>query len=395
MSNSSLATYVDTSNSNWNYRNGSISRITIHHAAGVLDMAGFSSILRSGRECSWNYGIANDGTIGLFVDESHRAWTSSSSANDNIAVTIEVSNSSTGGDWPVSASAYNSIIRLCEDICRRNGIEKLTYTGSLSGSNLTMHKWFTDTACPGPYLESRFGNIAAEVNRRLGQPATSTGGISVSTSDPNISGSMGSAYANALGLINRNSINYDYLDPYIITINRNTKNVNYSRLKELGVVGVILEAGYLYDVVHQEVTFTNPNLREQIEAAYEAELPIGLYWDAKARSIEEANREMYYLSFSIRIYPPTLGVWAHLQLTKSKSINNSIIDAYYKYLVRLGLLGRVGFYATPSELHQIDWKSKFCDTWYLWMVDHVDNITTIDQLLVPQFFVLPENLNNR
>jgi peptidoglycan hydrolase-like protein with peptidoglycan-binding domain len=31
-----------------------------------------------------------------------------------------------------------------------------------------MHKWFANTDCPGPYLESKFPYIAAEVNKRLG-----------------------------------------------------------------------------------------------------------------------------------------------------------------------------------------------------------------------------------
>jgi hypothetical protein len=30
-----------------------------------------------------------------------------------------------------------------------------------------MHKWFTPTVCPGPYLESKFPHIASEVNKRL------------------------------------------------------------------------------------------------------------------------------------------------------------------------------------------------------------------------------------
>ena len=60
-----------------------------------------------------------------------------------------------------------SLILLCVDICKRNGIEKLIYTGDKTG-NLTMHKWFQATTCPGPYLESKFPYIADEVNKRLG-----------------------------------------------------------------------------------------------------------------------------------------------------------------------------------------------------------------------------------
>ena len=50
--------------------------------------------------------------------------------------------------------------------CRRNGIEELTYTGDAQGT-LTTHNMFVDTQCPGPYLESRMEDIAAQVNANL------------------------------------------------------------------------------------------------------------------------------------------------------------------------------------------------------------------------------------
>ena len=92
--------------------------------------------------------------------------TSSSTVNDNRAVTIEVSNSEARHPWPVSAAAYRALIDLCTDICRRNGIARLNYTGGTDG-NLTRHNMFAPTACPGPYLQERFPAIAEEVNRRL------------------------------------------------------------------------------------------------------------------------------------------------------------------------------------------------------------------------------------
>ena len=66
------------------------------------------------------------------------------------------------------------LIDLCVDICKRNGIAKLNYTGDKNG-NLTRHNMFAATVCPGPYLQSKFPYIAEEVNKRLGSvPASST-----------------------------------------------------------------------------------------------------------------------------------------------------------------------------------------------------------------------------
>ena len=167
MSNSSLVDYVRISPHSTNPRNDKIRKITIHHMAGNLCVENCGEVFQN-RAASANYGIGSDGRVGLYVDERNRSWASDSRANDHQAVTIEVANSEIGGDWPVSDRAYRKLIDLCVDICRRNGIERLTYTGDGRG-NLTMHQFFAATACPGPYLKARFPQIAAEVNRRLNE----------------------------------------------------------------------------------------------------------------------------------------------------------------------------------------------------------------------------------
>ena len=165
-SDSSLVSYTAIS-PNKSMRTAKIDRITIHHMAGNLTVEQCGAVFaNASRKASSNYGIGTDGRVGLYVPESYRAWTSSSSANDNRAVTIEVANSVAAEPWPVSDAAYESLIRLCVDICQRNNIPELVYTGNTSG-NLTMHCWFAATSCPGTYLKARFPAIAEEVNKRL------------------------------------------------------------------------------------------------------------------------------------------------------------------------------------------------------------------------------------
>ena len=173
MSNSSLVNYTLISpNKNPRKNNtynpsGKVTKITIHHTAGVTTVERLGSTFsKESRQASSNYGIGSDGRVGLYVPEDHRAWTSGSRTNDYQSVTIELSNSSTGGNWPVSDLVLEKLIDLCVDICKRNGIEKLNFTGNAYG-NLTMHKYFEATTCPGPYLESKFPFIAEEVNKRL------------------------------------------------------------------------------------------------------------------------------------------------------------------------------------------------------------------------------------
>ena len=166
MSNSKLVNYTKIS-PNSSARTGKISKITIHHMAGNLSVEACGKVFETTeRQASSNYGVGTDGRIGLYVDESRRAWTSSNRDNDNVAVTIEVANDGGAPDWHVSDKALESTIALCVDICKRNGIAKLNFTGDKSG-NLTMHKYFSNTECPGKYLGGKFPYIAEEVNRRL------------------------------------------------------------------------------------------------------------------------------------------------------------------------------------------------------------------------------------
>lgn len=177
MSNSSLVSFADYSPNHSGTRRNPITKIAIHHTAGVLTAAGIGSVFKStSRQASCNYGIGVDNRVVLVVDECNRAWTTSSAWCDNRAVTIEVSNCQNGGNWLVSDRVLSTLIDLVTDICKRNGIKNCTYTGGTDGV-LQMHRWYAQTTCPGPYLGSKFTYIAQEVNKRL------RGGKSTSTSN--------------------------------------------------------------------------------------------------------------------------------------------------------------------------------------------------------------------
>lgn len=172
MSNSSLVDYTKLSPNCNKPRNKPITKITIHHMAGNLSVESCGSIFSNpNRGGSSNYGIGSDGRVGLYVEEKNRAWTSSSGANDNQAVTIEVANIKGAPNWEVGATAYAKLIDLCVDICKRNNIPELIWTGDKNGT-LTCHYMFAATACPGPYLKSKMVDIAKEVNARLKNAST-------------------------------------------------------------------------------------------------------------------------------------------------------------------------------------------------------------------------------
>lgn len=166
--NSPLAVYTRISPNRNSPRNQPITKITVHHMAGIMSLEQFGDLVANpGRQMSSNYAIGNDGRIGLFCPEQDRSWCSSSPWNDNRAITIEVSNSAYGeaSGWPIGTAAYNSLIKLCADICKRNGIKKLYYDG-LNGS-LTRHCDLAQTGCPGPWMKAHTQDLCDKVNALL------------------------------------------------------------------------------------------------------------------------------------------------------------------------------------------------------------------------------------
>lgn len=172
MSNSPLATYRRITKNKNSPRNHKIDTITIHCMAGQMTGKGCADYFATtSRQVSSNYCIGYNGDIAISVDEGDRSWCSCSPSNDHRAITIEVATDSYA-PYKCTDKAYAALLDLVTDICKRNGIKKLNYTGDTSG-NMTKHKWFASTACPGAYLEGKFTDIQREVNKRLSssQPA--------------------------------------------------------------------------------------------------------------------------------------------------------------------------------------------------------------------------------
>lgn len=146
-------------------RYNSVSKITIHHMAGNLSIETCGNVfLNPNRQASSNYGIGSDGRIACYVDEENHPWTSANWDNDDRAITIEVANSETGGDWPISQEAYASLIRLCADICNRYGI--YPYYDGTPSATLTEHCMFVATNCPGPTIHAMQVNHVIEIDIR-------------------------------------------------------------------------------------------------------------------------------------------------------------------------------------------------------------------------------------
>lgn len=174
--NSPLVVYTKISPNKTSPRNHAIDTVTIHVMAGNLTIESCASLFApTSRQASSNYGIGSDGRIGMYVEEKDRSWCTSSGANDNRAITIEVANSEAKHPWPVSEAAYAALLDLVTDICRRNNIKKILWKadknliGQVALQNMTAHRWFAAKACPGDYLYERYYALADAINKRLGE----------------------------------------------------------------------------------------------------------------------------------------------------------------------------------------------------------------------------------
>lgn len=173
MTNSPLVTYTQISPNRNSPRNHAIDTITLHCTAGGSTLQGIGTEFDGKHgEKSANYCVDKTGKIGLYVPESDRSWASSNRENDNRAITIELMSEATP-PYRITEACAKACVGLLVDICTRNGIPRLLWennrslVGKIDQQNMTLHRWFTSTDCPGEYIISIIPNIVREVNARL------------------------------------------------------------------------------------------------------------------------------------------------------------------------------------------------------------------------------------
>ena len=182
--NSPLVAYTKLSPNHSGQRTHSIDRITPHCVVGQATAERICDCFISpDRQASCNYGIGTDGRVSLCVEEKNRSWCSSSRENDQRAITIECA-SDTSAPYAMNSKVYESLVKLCTDICQRNGKKKLlwladktktlNYAPKADEMVLTVHRWFANKSCPGDWLYSRLGDLAARVTTALGSTPTET-----------------------------------------------------------------------------------------------------------------------------------------------------------------------------------------------------------------------------
>lgn len=194
MSNSPLVDCTVRSPNHSGKRTHTLDTLTPHCVVGQLSAERIGDCFPEGREASCNYGIGYDGRVCLIVDECNRSWCTSNNANDQRAITIECASDKTD-PYAMKPAVYEKLIKLCADICKRNGKTKvlwlgskektLAYTPKSNEMVLTAHRWFANKSCPGDWLYSRYGELANRINALLG-----SGGSTETENKPAAPGSV-------------------------------------------------------------------------------------------------------------------------------------------------------------------------------------------------------------
>ena len=184
---SPLSTYERISPNKNSPRNKNIRRLTPHCVAGnltleaILGLSGF----QKGGNASTTYAIDSEGKCGLGVEETNRPWTTSSSINDNEAITFEIANNGGAPDWRMSDKAINAWMDMAVEIASFYGFKKVNYKDKPSNITssqvetwintwakkdemiITLHRWYAAKACPGDYLVRQLPWLIGEINKRL------------------------------------------------------------------------------------------------------------------------------------------------------------------------------------------------------------------------------------
>ena len=387
-SNSSLASYINRLTVGVSGpRTRPIECITIHTAKKIGDIYDLAVMLNSSEKC-YNYGIDNSGTIGLFTDEA--LWTDSSNSleNDNRSINIICMNQLLEPGYRISDECYASLVKLCEDICRRNFILALKYTGDPKTDSITFHQQFNNKSnCPGPYVaDTAVPKLIEEVNDKLGTIIDPVTGAVIRKAV------LATSQTEALKA--QSTISIKSIKPYVIQPNRSMLNLDYLQLKQLGVVGTMIDGGERFDRNHNLVTYRTENVYKQTEEAQAANMPHAYIYTTHARNVAEVKEEAYWFYFVVSKYPPKLGVWLHCEFDVLPSVAEQLVDEWYSYFVKWGLKSKCGLYASKIQARKINWP-KQCAYMPLWLEGELtDNVCPDEELLTPSFFKL-DNLQNQ
>src|SRR3954470_7194396 len=135
-----------------NHQSYTKTMVTIHHNAGVLSHEDVLNAWKT-REASAHFDVDRAGAVAQYVNVNEYAWACGNTVGNQTSISIEMSNSTAGGIWPVSETNRNEAARLAGCLFAR------VIGTRPNADNLVPHHHWYSTSCPGPYMDGVFGQL--------------------------------------------------------------------------------------------------------------------------------------------------------------------------------------------------------------------------------------------
>ena len=130
--------------------------VTFHHNAGRLSHEGVLNVWKT-RPASAHFDVDGKGAVAQYVKPNEYAWAVGNKSGNQRTISIELANSSTGDPWPVATATWKSGARLAGWLFAK------VIGARPTSANVHFHHHWSSTVCAGPYMDSVYSQLLAEV----------------------------------------------------------------------------------------------------------------------------------------------------------------------------------------------------------------------------------------
>lgn len=132
--------------------------VTFHHNAGRLSHEGVLRVWQK-RPASAHFDVDRAGDVAQYVKINEYAWAVGNTEGNRTSISIEMANETLGPEWRVAEATWKSAARLGGWIFAKVIGERPTR------DNVFYHHHWKSTTCAGPYMDSVYDQLLAEVQR--------------------------------------------------------------------------------------------------------------------------------------------------------------------------------------------------------------------------------------
>lgn len=132
--------------------------VTFHHNAGNLT---FDDVLRTWtfNKASAHFDVNGSAAVAQYVEVHEYAWAVGNTEGNQETISIEMANKTGAPHWEVDEITWKEAARLAAWLFVHVIEEEPT------NENVLLHKHWSATACPGPYIQSIYHKLLAEVQK--------------------------------------------------------------------------------------------------------------------------------------------------------------------------------------------------------------------------------------